>query len=113
MNTALRPAGENRHARQQYPQHTPGRGAPAGGIGPARRACAAPARGGAAGTPREIVARLNTDLLRVLALPEVTQRIEAVGNEVPGSSPEESLQILRAGTEKWARLVKERNIRFQ
>ena len=64
-------------------------------------------------TPADIISKINADLLRVIALPDVTQRIEAVGNEVLGSSPEESLQMLRGETEKWARLVKERNIRFQ
>ena len=67
----------------------------------------APAR-----TPPEIVARINADLVRVLALPEVAQKIESVGNEVLASGVEEAQQILRLDMEKWLRVAKERHIRF-
>lgn len=62
---------------------------------------------------QEIVSRIYSDLLRVLASPEVLKRIEANGNEVVGSGTEEALRVLRTDTEKWSRLVKARNIRFQ
>ena len=64
-------------------------------------------------TSPEIIARLNADIVRALAVPEITQRFESVGAEVLASSPEEAVQVLRADTEKWSRLVKERNIRVQ
>ena len=64
-------------------------------------------------TSPEIIARLHADIVRALALPEITQRFESVGAEVLASSPEEAAQVLRADTEKWTRLVKERNIRVQ
>jgi tripartite-type tricarboxylate transporter receptor subunit TctC len=64
-------------------------------------------------TPREIVARLNADLAKVIALPDVVERIEAVGNVVLGGSPEDAVQTLKQDAETWARLVSERNIRFQ
>ncbi len=68
----------------------------------------APAR-----TPVEIVTRINTDLRRVLALQDVVSKMEAAGTEAVGNSSEEALQVLRTDAEKWSRLVKERNIRFQ
>lgn len=64
-------------------------------------------------TPPEIVRKINADISRVLAIPELTQRFEAVGNEVIGSSPEEAVAIIREDTERWARLVKERNVRLR
>jgi tripartite-type tricarboxylate transporter receptor subunit TctC len=64
-------------------------------------------------TPREIVTRLNADLARVIAMPDVVERIEAVGNVVLGGSPEEAVQTLKKDAETWARLVAERNISFQ
>ncbi len=66
-----------------------------------------------AGTPADIVAKINTDLRRGLATPEVAARIEAVGNEVVGTSTEDAVRLLRDDAEKWAKLVRERNIRFQ
>ena len=64
-------------------------------------------------TPPEIIARLNADALKVMALPETVTRVEAIGSEVVASSPAEAVQALRADGEQWARLVKERNIQFQ
>ena len=64
-------------------------------------------------TSPEIVARLNTEIVRALAAPEITARFESIGAEVLGSSSEEAAQVLRADTEKWTRLVKERNIKVQ
>lgn len=64
-------------------------------------------------TPADLVARINADLLRVLAMPDVIARIEANGSEVAASSPEEAARMLRQETEQWTRLVRERNIKLQ
>jgi tripartite-type tricarboxylate transporter receptor subunit TctC len=64
-------------------------------------------------TPREIVTRLNADLAKAIALPDVVERIEAVGNVVLGGTPEQAVQTLKKDAETWARLVSERNISFQ
>lgn len=63
-------------------------------------------------TPADIVAKLNTTAVRAMTTPEVTARFEAVGAEVIGSSTEEAYRVLRADTERWMTLVKERNIRI-
>lgn len=57
-------------------------------------------------TPREIVARLHQELVRVLQQPEVKARLEGEGAEIFGKSPEESAAILRADLQRWARVVK-------
>lgn len=62
--------------------------------------------------PADIVAKFNTDLKRVLAMPDVVTRIESIGNEVVGSSVEETGRAMRADAEQWAKLVKERKISF-
>jgi tripartite-type tricarboxylate transporter receptor subunit TctC len=62
--------------------------------------------------PPEILAKFSADLRRVLAMPDVNARIESVGNEVVGSGIEETGRALRADSEQWAKLVKERNISF-
>jgi len=68
----------------------------------------APAR-----TPPEIIAKINADLQRALAVPEVIAKIEVNGNEVVASGADEASRALRVDAEQWARLVKERSIRFQ
>jgi hypothetical protein len=46
-------------------------------------------------------------------MPDVVERIEAVGNVVLGGTPEQAVQTLKKDAETWARLVSERNISFQ
>ncbi|MSQ69982.1 MAG: tripartite tricarboxylate transporter substrate binding protein [Betaproteobacteria bacterium] len=64
------------------------------------------------GTPADVVAKISADLRRMVASPDVIARLEAVGTEPVGSTPEEALRALRADAEQWSRLVKERNLRF-
>lgn len=64
-------------------------------------------------TPPEIIARLNADTIKVMALPDTVSRIEAIGSEVVASSSSDAVQALRADGEQWAKLVSERNIKFQ
>ena len=59
------------------------------------------------GTPREIVARLNTDLNRVLNQPDVKQQLLAQqGAEAWPSTPEEARAHVRGEVEKWGRLIR-------
>ena len=63
-------------------------------------------------TPADIVAKVNADLQKVLALPEVQAKFEAFRVEVVGSSVDVAVSSLRADAQRWARLVKERNLRL-
>ncbi len=60
-----------------------------------------------AGTPREIVMRLNAEILRVINLPDFKQRIEADAVEPIGSSPEQLGDYIRSELVKWAKIVKD------
>ena len=64
-----------------------------------------------AGTPRPVVDRLNGAIGRVLALPEVQQRIVEAGGVPAPSTPEELLQRLRADLAKFSQVVKSANIK--
>ena len=64
-------------------------------------------------TPPEIIARVNEAMKRVLAEPATIARIEGVGGEVLGNSPEDTARMLREELERWERLVKERGLKFQ
>ena len=64
-------------------------------------------------TPREIVAKLNTELNRVLQQPDVLKRFTAEGIEPLGGSPEQFAAYIRAEIERWGRVVREANIRLE
>ena len=62
---------------------------------------------GPAGMPAPIVRRLHDELVRVLAQPDVRERILADGAEPVGSEPQAFHDLMAADLDKWARLVKE------
>jgi tripartite-type tricarboxylate transporter receptor subunit TctC len=60
-----------------------------------------------AGTPADIVARLNREIVRVLALPEVKERLAAIGLDAADPrSPEAFAAYIRSETERWTRVIK-------
>jgi tripartite-type tricarboxylate transporter receptor subunit TctC len=65
------------------------------------------------GTPPDIVARLNSETLRVLRLPEVRERMASWGDEPDPTTPEELGRVLRADIKKWNDLVKNAGLKLQ
>ncbi|HSN41035.1 MAG TPA: tripartite tricarboxylate transporter substrate binding protein [Burkholderiales bacterium] len=59
-----------------------------------------------AGTPREIVMKLNGEIVNGLRTSEMKKRITADGGEVVGSTPEEFAAVMKTDIAKWARVVK-------
>ncbi len=59
-----------------------------------------------AGTPRDIVNRLNADLGRVMSTPEMAKQLSDAGIEVRLSTPAEFAALVRSDTQKWAAVVK-------
>ena len=66
-----------------------------------------------AATPRERVAQLSADANKVLADPEVRQKMLAMGAEPSGNTPEQFARFIRDDQAKWSKLMKERGIRVQ
>ena len=66
-----------------------------------------------AGTPREIINLLNAQTLRALALPDVRQRLDALGFEPVGSTPEETTAFLRSELARWGKVIRERGITLE
>ncbi len=64
-----------------------------------------------AATPRDIITRLHTGVVRALQNPEVRQRLLNDGAEPVGSSPEEFAAYLRSETTKWAQVIKAAGIK--
>ena len=65
-----------------------------------------------AGTPPEVVAKLNAETVRVLNLPEVRERFRTLGVDVIASSPEQFAQHLNSEIAKWGKVVREAKIRI-
>ncbi len=66
-----------------------------------------------AGTPREIVAKLQHEIARILNLPDVRERLLALGAEPVGSTPEQFGAHIRTEISKWANVVKATGIELQ
>jgi len=64
-----------------------------------------------AGTPKEIVARLNAEILKALADPEVRAQLRDQGLTVRGTTPEELAAATREQLARYARLFREANIK--
>jgi tripartite-type tricarboxylate transporter receptor subunit TctC len=60
-----------------------------------------------AGTPKDIVTRLNTDLVRILGSNEVRDRLAADGSEATPTKAEEFAAFVRDEHQKWGRVVRE------
>jgi tripartite-type tricarboxylate transporter receptor subunit TctC len=66
-----------------------------------------------AGTPRGIVARLNSEIVRILRVPAMRAHLESQGFEVRGTTPEEFTAFARADMAKWAKDLKAAGIKPQ
>jgi tripartite-type tricarboxylate transporter receptor subunit TctC len=64
-----------------------------------------------AGTPPEIVKRLNTEMTRILLSPEVKERISRSGVEVVAGSPEQFSVFLQSEVARWAKVINEAGIK--
>ncbi len=64
-----------------------------------------------AATPRAIVDRLNGELVRILKLPEVQQRLRGEAYDVIADTPDQFVAAIRAEIAKWAPIVKAAGLR--
>src|ERR1700730_17311691 len=63
------------------------------------------------GTPPEIVARLHSEVAKILRTPEVRQELAALGAEPVGDTPEEFGAFLKADMARWGKIIQEKGIR--
>jgi tripartite-type tricarboxylate transporter receptor subunit TctC len=60
-----------------------------------------------AGTPAAVVVRLNREIVAILHMPEVVERLSGQGAEALGSTPEEFAAYIKSETLKWAKVVRD------
>ena len=66
-----------------------------------------------AGTPKEIVALLHRESVKLGTLPDVTEKLNALGFEPVGSTPDEFAAQIKRELPKWAKLVRDANIKAE
>lgn len=60
----------------------------------------------AGGTPPETVGKLNTEIIRILGVPAVRERLAAQGIDIITSTPAQYLDYIKSETVRWAKVVK-------
>jgi tripartite-type tricarboxylate transporter receptor subunit TctC len=63
------------------------------------------------GTPRDIIERLNREIVAIVALPAVRERLAALGFEPIASTPAEFSARIQAEIAKWAKVIRDANIK--
>jgi tripartite-type tricarboxylate transporter receptor subunit TctC len=66
-----------------------------------------------AGTSRDIVARLHGEIVKILKVADVRERLVGLGAEVVGNTPEQFAVFQKADSAKWAKIVKESGAKIE
>lgn len=66
-----------------------------------------------AGTPKEVIARVQRELVRALGTADVREKLRAQGIDPVGSGPEELIAHQKQETAKWGKVIKEQGIKFE
>jgi tripartite-type tricarboxylate transporter receptor subunit TctC len=65
-----------------------------------------------AGTPSQVISRLNVEISRILKDPEINSRLAAEGAELKGGSPEKLAAHIRTEIDKWAKVIERAGVRI-
>ncbi len=65
------------------------------------------------GTPKPVIARVNAEISKVLAVPEVRERFATLGYEAVGGDPGLLRDRIEADFQKWGKLIREANIKAE
>jgi tripartite-type tricarboxylate transporter receptor subunit TctC len=65
-----------------------------------------------AGTPPEIIAKLNAEINRILKLPDVAAKLQGLGAEIVGSTPSEFDNYVKSEIAKWGKVARDNNIKL-
>jgi tripartite-type tricarboxylate transporter receptor subunit TctC len=62
-------------------------------------------------TPREVIMKINADVIKIVNSPELKERLKADGSDPVGNSPEQYAAFLRNEIAKWAKVIKFANVK--
>jgi tripartite-type tricarboxylate transporter receptor subunit TctC len=63
-------------------------------------------------TPKEIISRLNAEILKALGAPDVREKLVSIGFEIEGSSPDKLAAVTKARFEQMQKIIKDAGIRI-
>ena len=63
-----------------------------------------------AGTPRSVIDKLNAEVMRALKLPQVKSRLEEIGGEARGSTPDDMKAMVASELQRWTQVVNDAKI---
>jgi len=66
-----------------------------------------------AGTPREIIDRLQREIVKAIANPKVAQLFTNLGTDPVTNTPDEFLSFIRSEADKWGKVIRAANIRAE
>jgi tripartite-type tricarboxylate transporter receptor subunit TctC len=66
-----------------------------------------------AGTPTDVINRVNAEVTRILRQPDVRDRILITGNEPAPDTPEEFMGFIKSEVSKWTRVIKDSGIKIE
>lgn len=66
-----------------------------------------------AGTPKEIVNKLSTEIANIVRTPEIAAKIEALGLQPGGITSEEFTRTMKADAEVWGKVIRDAKIRIE
>jgi len=75
-------------------------------VGPAPAVLTAPAR-----TPRDIIGKINADVLKVIRSADLVERLKAEGSDPVGNTPGEYAAFLRDEIAKWNKVIKSAGVK--
>ncbi|MBI5912592.1 MAG: tripartite tricarboxylate transporter substrate binding protein [Betaproteobacteria bacterium] len=66
-----------------------------------------------AGTPKEIVSKLNAEINKILQMPDVRERLAASALEPGGGDPEQLAAVIKTDLARWPAIVKKANVKVE
>jgi tripartite-type tricarboxylate transporter receptor subunit TctC len=66
-----------------------------------------------AGTPKEVVTKLQVEIARILQLPDIREKLAGLGGEPVGNTPEQLTAMLKSESARYADIVKRANIKAE
>ena len=66
-----------------------------------------------AATPKPVVAKLNAEVTKIMAMPDVKERLSNLGVEPRSSTPEEAAAYIKQDVGKWAKVIKDSGVQMK
>jgi tripartite-type tricarboxylate transporter receptor subunit TctC len=63
-----------------------------------------------AGTPKDIIARLNSEWVKIAAMPDTREKLQKVEFEPVSSTPEQFAEFIKTEIARWGKVIKEANL---